>query len=252
MPYVVTTIIVWEFTGRSSLYSRHLWAGSGNEFINEQPDGQTYIRAHRWSHSLPQPPLADVIENHKPGHEAITRSYGCSAGTCLRGPSQIHDDLTRGKNQTTNTMETIKPILTYLGARVVREEWCVDDNERRTLCHTLIPVRYAWGEAWSIENDQGWLLYYGFAMYEFMATVVQDSFLSSYITPRVSLLSLSLSILVVLEDTPNLARVGHFLQTLLQLFKSEVSWGTCHVPQNSSHVPLGECVPQVQNHWSRQ
>ena len=55
-----------------------------------------------------------------------------------------------------------------------------------------------------------------------VATIVQQSFFSSDITPRVSLLTLSLSVLVLVDDTSNPAHVGHFLQTSLQLFKTEV------------------------------
>ena len=56
----------------------------------------------------------------------------------------------------------------------------------------------------------------------YVAAVVQESFLSSDITPRVSLLTLSLSVLILVEDTSSLAHVDHFLQTGLQLLKTEL------------------------------
>ena len=55
-----------------------------------------------------------------------------------------------------------------------------------------------------------------------VATIVQQSFPSSDITSGVSLLTLSLSVVVLVDNTPSPAHVGHFLQTGLQLFKTEV------------------------------
>ena len=55
-----------------------------------------------------------------------------------------------------------------------------------------------------------------------VATIVQQSFLSSDMTPRVSFLTLSLSVLVLVDNTSSPAHVGHFLQTGLQFFKTEV------------------------------
>ena len=54
------------------------------------------------------------------------------------------------------------------------------------------------------------------------ASVVQESFSSNDITPRVSLLTLSPIVLVLVEDTSILANVDHFLQTGLHLIKIEV------------------------------
>ena len=82
--------------------------------------------------------------------------------------------------------------------------------------------------------------------------VVQKSFLSSAITPRVSLLTLSNSVLVLVADTPNFAHVGHYLQTGLQLFKMKYFEKPVTYPQNSSHVPLGVRIPQVENPCFRQ
>lgn len=54
-----------------------------------------------------------------------------------------------------------------------------------------------------------------------VAIVAQQSFLSSDITPKVSLLTLSLSAFLV-EDTSSLAHVDHFLQLDLQLLKTKL------------------------------
>ena len=81
-----------------------------------------------------------------------------------------------------------------------------------------------------------------------VATIVQQSFLSSDITPRVSLLTLSLSVLVLVDDTSSPALVGHFLQTGLQLPYSKLKYFEKPVtyPQNSSRVP------QVENPCARE
>lgn len=55
-----------------------------------------------------------------------------------------------------------------------------------------------------------------------VASVVQGSFLSYDITPRISSLLESLGVLALVEDTASIAHVGHNVQTGLQLFKTEV------------------------------